>query len=191
MKPSYILFSLVFFLGSLKTQASKNPNESQIPKHFIGERFGGGIVFYIYDDGQHGLIAAKQDLHPGIVWYNGLTRKVGKLDEGFGAGKSNTAFIINKLLPDDKDGMFAARICAEYSVTEKGNVYKDWYLPSKVELDLLYQQRKIVGGFTYDNYWSSNEYQFNSIWVQNFGNGQHRISNSESYGNAVRAIRSF
>jgi hypothetical protein len=191
MKPSYILFSIVFFLVSFKTLASNNSNETNSPKHFIGEQFGGGIVFYIYDDGQHGLIAAKQDLHPGIVWYNGLTRKVGKLEEGFGAGKSNTAFIINKLLPDDKDGMFAARICAEYSVTEKGNVYKDWYLPSKFELDLLYQQRKIVGGFTYDNYWSSNEYQFNSIWVQNFGNGQHRISNSESYGNAVRAIRAF
>jgi hypothetical protein len=191
MKPSYILFSIVFFLASLETNASNKSIETESPKHFIGERFGGGIVFYIYDDGQHGLIAAKQDLHPGIVWYNGLTRKVGQLEDGLGIGKTNTEFIINKLLVDDAKGMFAARICAEYSVTEKGNVYKDWYLPSKFELDLLYQQRKIVGGFTYDNYWSSNEYQFNSIWVQNFGNGQHRISNSESYGNAVRAIRAF
>jgi hypothetical protein len=161
------------------------------PKHYIGERFGGGIVFYIYDDGKHGLIASKQDQNHGVVWYNGTTRKVGKLEEGFGEGKSNTEFIINKLLPDDKEGIFAARICAEYRVTEGGNIYKDWYLPSKFELDLLYQQRKIVGGFTHDNYWSSNEYQYNSIWVQNFGNGQQRISNSESYANAARAIRAF
>ena len=26
--------------------------------HFIGENFGGGIVFHVYDNGQHGLIAA-------------------------------------------------------------------------------------------------------------------------------------
>ena len=191
MKRIHLLLSIVFFLSSLTTLASKKADENQIPKHYIGERFGGGIVFYIYDDGKHGLIASKQDQNHGVVWYNGLTRHVGKLEDGLGLGKENTQFILNKLIVDDAQGIFAARICAEYRVTEGGNIYKDWYLPSKFELDLLYQQRKIVGGFTHDNYWSSNEYQYNSIWVQNFGNGQQRISNSESYANAARAIRAF
>jgi hypothetical protein len=31
------------------------------PMHYIGESYGGGIVFYVYDNGQHGLIAATVD----------------------------------------------------------------------------------------------------------------------------------
>lgn len=30
-------------------------------KHFVGEHFGGGIVFYVAPNGQHGLIAEIQD----------------------------------------------------------------------------------------------------------------------------------
>ncbi len=29
--------------------------------HYIGESYGGGIVFYVYDNGQHGLIASTAD----------------------------------------------------------------------------------------------------------------------------------
>ena len=42
--------------------------------HFIGESYGGGIVFYVYDNGQHGLIAATADQSTGIQWYNGIVR---------------------------------------------------------------------------------------------------------------------
>jgi hypothetical protein len=36
--------------------------------HNIGENYGGGIVFYISDKGQHGLIAASVDQSKGIQW---------------------------------------------------------------------------------------------------------------------------
>ena len=42
--------------------------------HFIGESYGGGIVFSISDNGQHGLIAATADQSTGIQWYNGTNR---------------------------------------------------------------------------------------------------------------------
>jgi hypothetical protein len=35
--------------------------------HYIGESYGGGIVFYVYDGGQHGLIAATDDQSTGIT----------------------------------------------------------------------------------------------------------------------------
>ena len=34
--------------------------------HYISESYGGGIVFYVYDNGQHGLIAATADQSTGI-----------------------------------------------------------------------------------------------------------------------------
>ena len=34
--------------------------------HYIGESYGGGIVFYVYDNGQHGLIVATADQSSGI-----------------------------------------------------------------------------------------------------------------------------
>ena len=39
--------------------------------NYIGENYGGGIVFYKYDGGQHGLIAATADQNTGIRWYGG------------------------------------------------------------------------------------------------------------------------
>ena len=159
--------------------------------HTIGERYGGGIIFYVYDHGRHGLIASTADQIAGVPWYNGLTRFTGTDGDGLGKGAENTRIILSKLIPDDEKGFFAAKVCADYSVKTGGVVYADWYLPSKFELNLLYQQKNRVGGFVNGNYWSSTEYKTNSVWIQYFGNGQQRISNSEAYANNVRAIRAF
>ncbi len=187
-----------FGVGTHMTDASTLPDISAMDKtcryqgeRHIGERYVGGIVFYIYDNGHHGLIASIADQNAGIPWYNGLTRYAGTESDGLGAGAANTKIIISKLRHDDEKGNYAAKACADYSVKIGNTVYTDWYLPSKFELSLLYQQKKIVGGFANTNYWSSTEYKMNSVWIQYFGNGHQRISNSESYANAVRAIRAF
>jgi hypothetical protein len=159
--------------------------------HRIGEHYGGGIVFYLDSSGRHGLIASLADQNPGLPWYNGLTRYTGVSGDGTGTGATNTELIISKLRQDDEQGVYAAQACAGYSVKNKGLVYTGWYLPSKAELNLLYQQKGLVGGFAITHYWSSTEYKANSVWIQYFGNGHQRISNSESYANAVRAIRAF
>ncbi len=39
--------------------------------HTIGEHYGGGIVFYVYDNGQHGLIAATIDQSTKCRWFGG------------------------------------------------------------------------------------------------------------------------
>ena len=36
--------------------------------HYIGESYGGGIVFYVDDSGQHGLIATTSDQSAGASW---------------------------------------------------------------------------------------------------------------------------
>ncbi len=46
--------------------------------------------------------------------------------------------------------------------------YQEWFLPSKVELHQLFEQKDGVGGFTEGNYWSSTERK-GYAWGQYFG----------------------
>ena len=158
--------------------------------HFIGESYGGGIVFYVYDNGQHGLIAATADQSTGIQWYNGIVRYTGTTGDGLNAGAMNTALIVATQLADNQTGNFAAKVCADYSVTVGGTTYGDWYLPSKHELYLLYLQTTVVGGIAYDYYWSSSEGDYSRAWLQNFANGvQINFSKADVF--RVRAVRAF
>ncbi|MBU1487442.1 DUF1566 domain-containing protein, partial [bacterium] len=158
--------------------------------HDIGESYGGGIVFYVYDNGQHGLIAATADQSSGIQWYNETYRYTGSLGDGLNAGAMNTAMIVATQISDTQTGNFAARVCADYSVTVGGVTYGDWYLPSKYELNLLYQQKSVVGGFSSNNYWSSTENNSNNAWNQNFDNGNQN-NNNKNNTLRVRAVRDF
>ena len=158
--------------------------------HYIGESYGGGIVFFVYDNGQHGLIAATADQSGGVQWFNGTFRFTGTSGTGIGAGEMNTTMIISNLIRDNETGSFAARLCANYSVTASGITYGDWYLPSKDELLLLYQNKGVVGGFNTGGYWSSTETSSLSASFVLFSNGSASTLDKDG-GNSVRAIRAF
>ena len=71
--------------------------------------------------------------------------------------------------------------------------YSDWYLPSKDELNLLYNTlpQKDLGNFAKDWYWSSSETD-GKAWEQHFEFGiwQNDGGGNQSFS-SVRAIRSF
>ncbi len=158
--------------------------------HAIGDSYGGGIVFYVYDGGRHGLIAATGDQSPGgIRWYGGSHTNTRARADGIGAGLKNTAIIIANQGPVDGNA-FAATVCNEYSVTVDGVTYGDWYLPSIYELNLLYLQINVVGGFSGAVYWSSTENTDVSAWFWHFGTGSHFFTGKSNTYN-VRAIRAF
>ncbi len=159
------------------------------PVHTIGESYGGGIVFYVYDGGQHGLIAATADQSTGIRWFGGTYTNTRARGNGIGAGLKNTAIIIANQGPVD-GAAFAATVCNEYSVTVGGTIYGDWYLPSKDELNLLYLQKTVVGGFASNDYWSSTEDDLNYAWDQFFGGGAQYSFNKNNTA-YVRAVRAF
>jgi len=159
------------------------------PVHYIGETYGGGIVFYVYDGGQHGLIAATADQSTGIRWYGGSYTNTRAKADGVGAGLKNTAIIIANQGPVDGND-FAATVCNEYSVTVGGITYGDWYLPSKHELNLLYLQKTVVGGFATANYWSSTEYDNLNAWNQSFTNG-FQLNYGKYDSPSVRSVRAF
>jgi len=156
----------------------------------IGDNYQGGIIFWLDATGQHGLIAATEDQSTGIKWCNGTFRYKGKTGDGLYAGAMNNATIITTQLKDNQTGNFAAKVCFDYIVRVDGEIYGDWYLPSKYELNLLYLQKDVVGGFTSTYYWSSTEYGYKYVWGQNFGNG-HTSYFKENYTYRVRAIRAF
>jgi hypothetical protein len=165
--------------------------------HYVGESYGGGIVFYVYDNGQHGLIAATSDQTTGERWALYTSRVGGAQVDGIGAGMANTKLIINSL---EYNSQSAARTCFNYYATQNvGGVniyYTDWYLPSKTELLLLYQQRSTVGGFVSGGYyWTSQQVndQDSYAWTMGFtGSGDMSSSGLKTLTSIrVRAIRHF
>ncbi|MCB9204625.1 MAG: DUF1566 domain-containing protein [Flavobacteriales bacterium] len=159
--------------------------------HYIGESYGGGIVFYVYDGGQHGLIAAPSHASAAAPWWNNVFRLTGATGDGIGAGEMNTMLSVSAQHADNPTTGFAARICADYQLTVAGVKYADWYLPSKEEMDLLYEQRAIVGGFSASDYaWSSTESASNSAWIQRFSDG-FQLTTGKGNNGVIRPIRSF
>jgi len=160
-------------------------NEPPEPTLKIGNHYQGGIIFYIDETGKHGLIAAPQDQSTGIMWYNGSNIVTGADGIAIGTGRSNTT----KIVQMQGEGSYAAKLCDDLVL----NGYSDWFLPSKYELNILYQNRNLIGGFfTMDetSYWSSSEDLSYDAWCQQFTNG------NQSYGyksdaHRVRAIRAF
>ena len=121
-----------------------------VPRFGIGQAYQGGIIAYIDETGEHGLIAAPQDQSDGAVWGNYLIR-TNVTGTAIGTGKSNTTELVRVI----REGNIpeAALLCDRLVL----NGYDDWFLPSRDELYELYKNRNAIGGFANDWYWSSSE----------------------------------
>ena len=85
--------------------------------------------------------------------------------------------------PDAMDLEDAKKFCT--------NLGKGWRLPSKDELNILYQNKVAIGGNANQNnyYWSSTEGDFQA-WAQSFYDGD-QDGFTKNYPGYVRAVRSF
>ncbi|NGZ90176.1 Lcl C-terminal domain-containing protein [Psychroflexus maritimus] len=176
-------------------------NAMKTTTYSVGDFAQVGIVFWVDETGQHGLVAAKEDQDGGSViqWYNGNDTDTEAHGDGVYAGEMNTLLIIANQGSNSND--YAAGVCANYTVTEGGVTYGDWYLPSKKELDLMYQNKATIdataganggSGFASAYYWSSTEHASNNQLARrlDFGNGGWFASHKNT-NHRVRAIRSF
>ncbi len=159
----------------------------------IGQNYQGGIIFWLDASGQHGLIAATTNQSLNLRWWNGVDRSTGALGDGLYAGAMNTAMVIATQMADNQSGNFAAKACADYSVTASGVTYGDWYLPSKYELNLIYAQKAVIGDFPANTYyWSSTEDDPLRAWNQDFNDGAQYSNDKDTTPiGGVRAIRAF
>ncbi len=166
----------------------------------VGDFAQGGIVFWVDETGQHGLVAAKEDQSTGVRWYAGTYGYTQAKGDGPFSGEANTSIIIAAQVAIGDDGStYAARICNELQVTEGGKTYGDWYLPSKEELNLMYQNKATIdatagvnggSGIASAYYWSSLEYNSANAWKQDFDNGgQDGYNKNNAF--YVRAVRAF
>jgi len=182
------------------TASAIRNNIPTVNTYSVGDFAHGGIVFWVDETGQHGLVCTKTDQSTGVRWYAGTSGYTQANGDGPYAGEANTSIIIAaQVAIGDDNSTYAARICNELQITEGGKTYGDWYLPSKAELNLMYQNKATIGAtaaanggsaFASANYWSSTEYNNNNAWKQNFNNGNQN-NNNKNNTNYVRAVRGF
>ena len=155
---------------------------------------GGGIIFYasktgftMTDNNQlcHYLEAAPSDQSTTLMWVSISHRytDITGIETAIGTGRKNTALI----LAIDADAP-AAKACKD-----TGGSKTDWFLPSKDELNELYNNRASVGNLetsTDSYYWSSSHPPTNYAWDQCFSNG-YQDFNEKILTRLVRAVRAF
>jgi hypothetical protein len=150
----------------------------------LGQSFGGGTVACLGGAPYLNLIAATDDNSNGIQWGGSSTNVPDA--ESATDGATNTAKIVATLSPDISSSTYAAGLCSDY--TSGG--YTDWFLPARSQLNCLYTNRVVVGGFSEAYYWSSAEFNADDARGQDFQyGGQGRASKDNTF--RVRCVRAL
>ena len=146
----------------------------------------GGVVFYdkgAVTDGWRYLEAAPVDQSGADPWGtdSGITVGTSTL---VGTGADNSDAIV---IAFGSPGTYAAIRCTDLVA----GGYDDWFLPSLEELNLLYQQRVVIGDLAPDFYWSSSEQMPGNAWALDFNTGDQGGADKAVANLRVRAIRAF
>jgi hypothetical protein len=164
------------------------------PLIYVGGQAHGGIVFYIDETGEHGLVAAQEDLDGSYEWgcvgtdINGNNSSLSPELKAIGAGLENTLEIVS--------GCSETPIAASEALAYESEGYSDWYWPSEYELVEMFNTLGSggldgnIGGFQNSWYWSSSEENSGWAWLVNSSDGS--ASSAFKTGSfRVRAIRAF
>ena len=161
--------------------------------HYVGESFGGGVVFHVYKDAsgvEHGLVVAKTDQSTGIGWSNITGTAVGSLAQSYWDGMTNS----NAVVAQSGHSSSASNLG---TLLVSGG-FDDWYLPSIDELRLLFNSKFSVNAKLREiasaveispaNYWSSTERNATLAWTISFNLGviADNAKNSAYYARAIR-----
>jgi uncharacterized repeat protein (TIGR02543 family) len=151
----------------------------------------GGIIFYD-DDGNGHLpndnryleAAPDSEKWKKEVWDSppDIADVGDAINQEIGAGKFNTNAIVSN---GNIFEFSAAVICSNFSVTNDGTTYSDWFLPSLNELKEMHNELVLSG-----KYWSSSQFSTDAAtayYYSEFGKGN--MLKSEM--NYIRAVRMF
>ena len=164
--------------------------------HYIGEEFGGGVVFHLWKDAlgvEHGLIIDKTDLSTAQVWSNIDSTLIGPSAQSSWDGLSNSNAIVGQAGHTSS----ASALC----LNSTNGAQSDWYLPSVQELNMLWNNYYTVArsltqisGATQLQpafYWSSTENDYGYAWYFLFFDGTANYYANKNYTVYVRAVRAF
>ena len=165
------------------------------PIYQIGDSVEGGIVYYVDATGEHGLLAATEDLDQSYEW-GCYGESVDIADDNFqiGTGLENS----NAIVAQNCQTQYGAITAAQAALDAEINGYSDWYLPSRDELYHMYlnigqgglNANNNIGGFENGSYWSSSESLITFAWLVYFDNGG-TTTGGKSGSRLVRIIRAF
>jgi hypothetical protein len=181
----YVLLTMATL--SLLLNSCTKKEDDNVVTFSIGQYYGGGMIFYIDDTKQHGLICAPVDQSDAIQWSNGINIITNANGTDIGDGMANTEAIIAA----QGAGNYAAQICYDLVL----NGYSDWFLPSKSECGTMYFNLEIfnhLGNLADELYWSSTEASIDNAYSQYSNDGYP--PNGGYYKNTahrVRAVRAF
>jgi uncharacterized protein (TIGR02145 family) len=183
--------------GATGAQGPEGPAGSGGFVHYVGEQFGGGVVFHVYRDAsgtERGLVVALNNQSNGAAWSNVTNSLAGASSSWDGLANSNA------IVSQTGHTSSAAKLCLDYS----NGGFDDWYLPSKDELNLLWinlfnvnrvlqtiSQSALIFPVSVEKfYWSSSEFVSNFSWyLANYGNPNSYDNKNSVF--QVRAIRAY
>ena len=154
----------------------------------------GGLIFFIDEADEFSwdyLEAAPVSTEIINKEWGSFGSEIGGTGTAVGDGKPNTAIIVTALDAIPVSDKFA-QLCRDLTVGD----YSDWFLPSKDELDLMYQNLYLenVGSYTDTGafYLSSSEIDSMVVWRRDFSDvagdpGGYK----DTYSYMVRAARAF
>jgi len=143
-------------------------------RHYIGEPFGGGYIFYLTENRKHGLIVSMVDLSAAQAWSNVTNVLIGPKAQSVWNGPRNTQAIIDQIGHVSS----AAQLCNDYVNVDYGTgIFDDWYLLSIGEArhlkNNIYQVQKALESdgnpltklISKGLYWTSTEANSNNTRV--------------------------
>ena len=166
--------------------------------HYIGEHYGGGIVFHVYRDSlgiERGLIVYPEAINLDASAFGDYSVEFSNCTNEWD-GLENTQCIASA----QNSGI--GRTIADFA----GNSYNDWYIPSITEFKLLensiYEIRK--SGFMHDvryslfcqlPFWTSTAFSEenspNSMWIDSFSNIEFPMSVVDMSAGGIPGVYSF
>lgn len=204
--PLLVILIVSLFLGCKKEEIIPVEAETIEDVLAVGDNHEGGIVFFLEEDGEHGLVAKTLREHiPGTGgssgnWFDidldfGTSEPVflqwgcsGTIISGadgtsMGTGITNTEDIISGC--STSAAYVVDSILSVQSYTNL-TIYDGWYLPSKDELDLVYQTIGLPDGY----YWTSSEFSPTQAWRQSGEDGSQSVG-FKIHANQICAVRAF
>lgn len=178
-KGVYGINSVVIVRGERKTNLGTIIIETK-----VGDKIGGGVVFWTDESHSHGYIVNMKSVGTATEQFGpevSVSDAAGT-SQNLGAGYTNTQNIVDKFnelqnknnWPEWKGIKIAAQLCLDNVVVDGEVTYSDWFLPSRQELIEVFKVKNVLAeqgvNIPANNYWTSSEADGDAGWAAYYVN---------------------
>ena len=177
--------------------------------HFVGEAFGGGVVFHVFKDAkgvEHGLIMAPNNIGPRNQPWSNISKV--KCLPDYNDQSPDGLVNSNLIVKQEGHTISAASLCLDAQIAG----FDDWYLPSMTEWDYFIKGVNIVVKAICDlpsadpyqkyqfsmgeHFWTSSEDDYDMVYAYVYYFDRQtgfveKLKNDNYTGIKIRPIRKF